>query len=74
MKRQPTQQEEIFAIRVSDEELILKKIKNHYNSKQTKNQTQRGTKDLNRHFSIKDIQMVNKLTKICSASLIMREI
>ena len=73
MKRQPSEWGKIIANEATDKGLISKSSSSSTQYQQNK-QLNKWEKDLNRHFSKEDIQMINKHVKRFSTLLIINPI
>ena len=76
VNRQPSEWEKIIPNETDHKGLISKVYKQfiQLNARKTNSSIKKWGKDLNRHCSKEDIQMINKNTKRCSTSLVIREI
>ena len=72
VKRQPPEWEKMIAYETTDKEFISK-IYEQLNIRKMKNPLKKWVRELNRHFSKEDIQMVNKHMKRCSTLLTFRK-
>ena len=73
VKRQPSEWEKIIANETTDIRLISKIYKQLIQLNTRSNPIKKWGKDLNKHFSKKDIQTGNKHMKRCPTLLIIRE-